>query len=457
LVKEFIVPLEKQIRSEQEEKQVVEKETKEIVGQKRRARTCTCTSSTSASKEMVAAGGTRRSKLVKVAVKVSVEVSVKVAPACYISSEQEEKQVVEKETQEIVGQKRRARTCTGTSSTSSASKEMVAASGTRRSKRIKVTPAYYVPAEEESSSLEAWSYASSGATRRNTALAALPPLYNNSATDGEIAMNGTSNENANSGSSQRVSAVAATASVNKTRKGHNTFDERFKDLKAFKEEFGHCNVPSTKSKNNKHLSLGNWCHKIRQSYKAIKEGRTPCRKLSKADMKRLENAGFQWDFRRKAYTFDERFKDLTAFKEEFGHCNVPTITSKNNKYSSLGNWCNKIRQSYKAIKEKRSPRRRLSKAEMKRLQNAGFQWDFRRKAYTFDERFNDLTAFKEEFGHCNVPSTTSKNNKHLSLGRWCNKIRQSYKAIKEKRSPICRLSKADIRRLENAGFQWSFF
>jgi len=60
LVKEFIVPLETQI-SEEEEKQVVEKETQEIDGQKRRACTCTGTSSTSsASKEMVAAGGTRR-------------------------------------------------------------------------------------------------------------------------------------------------------------------------------------------------------------------------------------------------------------------------------------------------------------------------------------------------------------------------------------------------------------
>ena len=37
LGKEFIVPLEKQISSEQEEKQVVQKETQEIVGQKRRA------------------------------------------------------------------------------------------------------------------------------------------------------------------------------------------------------------------------------------------------------------------------------------------------------------------------------------------------------------------------------------------------------------------------------------
>ena len=72
LVKEFIVPLEKQISSEQEEKQVVEKEkeTQEIVGQKRRARSCTGTSSSTSSsskEQMVAVGGTRRSKRVKVA------------------------------------------------------------------------------------------------------------------------------------------------------------------------------------------------------------------------------------------------------------------------------------------------------------------------------------------------------------------------------------------------------
>ena len=35
---------------------------------------------------------------------------------------------------------------------------------------------------------------------------------------------------------------------------------------------------------------------MRQSYKAIKEGGKPkYYKLSKADMKRLENAGFQWN------------------------------------------------------------------------------------------------------------------------------------------------------------------
>jgi hypothetical protein len=49
---------------------------------------------------------------------------------------------------------------------------------------------------------------------------------------------------------------------------------------------------------------------------------------------------------------------------------------------------------------------------MKRLENAGFEWKLLK---TFDDRFNDLVAFKAKFGHCNVPSTKSNNNKHSSL------------------------------------------
>jgi hypothetical protein len=357
-----------------------------------------------------------------------------------ISSEQEEKQVVEKEkeTQEIVGQKRRA--CTiDTSSTSSASTETVAAAGgTRRSKRVKVAPTRYVPAEEEESLEECF-------VIRNIALTAASRPLN------------VSNEDTNIGSSRRVSAVAAATMVHTRGKVHKTFDERFKDLMAFKAKFGHCNVPCTNSSNNKYRSLGHWCGHVRTSYKVIKEGGTSC-KLSKADMKRLENAGFEWNLRT---TFDERFKDLMAFKAKFGHCNVPTTQSSNNKYRSLGMWCSHVRTSYKSIKQGGIPLRyKLSKADMKRLENAGFEWSVSHKKITFDERFKDLMAFKAKFGHCNVPQTHSNTNKYLSLGQWCSDIRRSYKAIKEggTASRNCyKLSKADMKRLENAGFEWNLF
>jgi hypothetical protein len=291
-----------------------------------------------------------------------------------LSSEQEEKQVVEKEkeTQEIVGQKRRARTCTGTSGTSSASKEqIVAIGGTRRSKRVKVAPTRYATVVEEQEIREASPLDSSGAVIWNNAAstASRLPLDHISATD-EIIMN-ISNEDTNTDASRRVLAVAAATLVHTRRKVQKTFNKRFKDLMAFKAKFGHCNVSKTHSKNNKYRSLGSWCSDIRSSYKAIKEGgRLRC-KLSKADMKRLENAGFEWNLRN---TFDERFKDLIAFKSKFGHCNVPCTNSSNNKYRSLGMWCGHVRQSYKSIKEGGTPKKyKLSKTDMKRLENAGFE------------------------------------------------------------------------------------
>ena len=161
-----------------------------------------------------------------------------------------------------------------------------------------------------------------------------------------------SNEDANLGSSEGVSAVAAARKVHKARKGSQTFDKHLKDLMAFKEEFGHCNVPKTKSRNNKHYSLGIWCNNTRPSYKAIKERGIPKHRLSKADIKRLENAGFQWSLYK---TFDERLEDLMAFKSEYaGHCNVPTTNSRNKKQYSLGFWCNTMRKSYKKREEYRN-------------------------------------------------------------------------------------------------------
>ena len=115
-----------------------------------------------------------------------------------------------------------------------------------------------------------------------------------------------------------------------------------------------------------------------------------------------------------------------------------------------------MRQAYKAINEGGIPRRyKLSKADMKRLENAGFEWNLCKKL-TFDDRFKDLMAFKAKFGHCNVPQTKSSNNKHSSLGKWCSDIRQSFKAIKEGGMLRCKLSEADIKRLEKAGFMWHF-
>jgi hypothetical protein len=44
---------------------------------------------------------------------------------------------------------------------------------------------------------------------------------------------------------------------------------------------------------------------------------------------------------------------------------------------------------------------------------------------SFDDRFNDLMAFKAKYGHCDVP----QRGENASIGKWCKNTRASYKKI----------------------------
>jgi len=146
-------------------------------------------------------------------------------------------------------------------------------------------------------------------------------------------------------------------------------------------------------------------------------------------------------------SFDERFKDLMDFKDKFGHCDVSR--KHTGEYQSLGEWCNDLRKSYKKIQNGEQPRSKLTEENIRQLEDADFKWSLS----TFDERYAELMKFKEKFGHCNVPQKNS--GKYLSLGRWCNNVRVSYNKIQKGEIPYYKLMDENIRKLTDAGFQWS--
>jgi len=96
-----------------------------------------------------------------------------------------------------------------------------------------------------------------------------------------------------------------------------SFDDRFNKLLAFKEKYGHCDVP----RNIENMSLGRWCSSaLRFSSKKIQTNQKPCMlKLSNEQIQRLNDAGFKWTLHEKN---DERFNDLMSFKAKYGHCYV---------------------------------------------------------------------------------------------------------------------------------------
>ena len=196
------------------------------------------------------------------------------------------------------------------------------------------------------------------------------------------------------------------------------FEQRYCDLEAFKSEFGHCDVPYTYSADP---ALGQWCAIIRYNYNLIQGGKKPRMNLSQDRIERLDKMGFKWKGKAirtvRQKTFEQRCRDLEAFKSEFGHCNVPKSYSAD---PSLGHWSNIMRCTYKRIQRGLTPDNKLSQDQIKRLEQIGFQLSaIDRSSKAFEQSCRDLEAFKSDFGHCNVPFKYSVNP---SLGYWCTTI-----------------------------------
>jgi hypothetical protein len=113
---------------------------------------------------------------------------------------------------------------------------------------------------------------------------------------------------------------------------------------------------------------------MRISYRAIQRGEQPKQILTEAEIKRLDDIGFEWEPSPNLKTFEDRCTELLEFKEENGHCRVPKTKSKDVKYYSLGNWVGNMRSPYRAIQRGEKPKRNISEAEIKRLGDIGFEW-----------------------------------------------------------------------------------
>jgi len=231
-------------------------------------------------------------------------------------------------------------------------------------------------------------------------------------------------------------------SIQQSRTG---FDEWCNQLFRFKEEFGHCNVPQKYADN---LSLGQWCNKMRSAYKKIQKGMKTKYNLSQDRIERLEDIGFQWQGVDYDEAFEKHCRELIAFKEEFGHCNVSQRYADN---PSLGQWCSQMRTAYKKVQKGIKTNSKLSQDRIERLEDIGFQWgvDYDK---VFKKRCCELITFKEEVGHCNVPISYADNP---SLGQWCRQARTAYKKVQKGMKTKYDLSQDRIvERLEDIGFQW---
>ena len=168
-----------------------------------------------------------------------------------------------------------------------------------------------------------------------------------------------------------------------------TWDERYGELKRYKERFGDCKVPRGWSENPK---LAMWITKQRFLERAGL--------LAPERKTRLNKLGLAWEPHDSAW--DTMFTELQHYKERFGDCNVPYDWSEN---EQLGWWVGTQR-----IFQRKG---QLSAARKNKLDALGFEWE----PYDSDweAMFTELQRYKERVGDCNVPQKFPENPR---LGRW---------------------------------------
>lgn len=193
--------------------------------------------------------------------------------------------------------------------------------------------------------------------------------------------------------------------------------ERYGQLVAYKQKHGNCDMPARWNENQK---LATWVVNQRVMQR---DG-----VLEPEKVELLNRLSFNWNPRETNWR--GAYLELVKFQKRFGHCRVPQNWKENN---SLAHWVKTQRLDY-AKGELHGDRIAL-------LEKIGFEWKV--GIGTWDERFADLCAFKERFGHTRVKVKWPENP---LLGAWV--VSQRYKRRKNE------LGDEYVERLNAIGFDW---
>ncbi len=159
-------------------------------------------------------------------------------------------------------------------------------------------------------------------------------------------------------------------------------------LDTHKEEY-----PTTHSDKKLHQ----WVKNIRQFYK---RGTIEARRI---DL--LNQVGFEWENRRKQKTFEERVKQVLAYKKLHGTLHVSqTCRGINQEEYSLSRWVNEMRRKYSED--------RLPMSYISRLNKIGFIWNM--EDARFEKRVTALKKFYKTHGNFDVP----QSGRTKKLGNW---------------------------------------
>ena len=160
-----------------------------------------------------------------------------------------------------------------------------------------------------------------------------------------------------------------------------TWDERYGELKRYKERFGDCNVPK---RWNENTQLASW---VRNQRAFRKRGM-----LWSDRERRLDELCFDWGLLDSAW--ERMFAELKRYSDAHGHCDVRPAGNR-----ELNSWVKEQRHNENTGK--------LSASRKARLDALGFTWDHKHAAW--EKMFSELKRYKERFGDCQVSKHWEEN------------------------------------------------
>mmetsp|Transcript_18625 Transcript_18625/g.44835 ORF Transcript_18625/g.44835 Transcript_18625/m.44835 type:complete len:738 (-) Transcript_18625:209-2422(-) len=210
------------------------------------------------------------------------------------------------------------------------------------------------------------------------------------------------------------------------------FEDMFRRLVEYKEEYGDCIVKRTYQQDRK---LACWVNAMRNEkrsllkrgieFEKVHPGKKILSKTITAErLQRLNSLGFLWSVSGPKVSWEKRFQDCLEYCEENGRWPSQSM-------GSLGEWVHKQRTLY----SKNDANYMKDKAP--KLDAVGFEWTPRGNTrMTWDEGFGMLMDFGRTNGHYNVsyPDTTSedvdKRSDEFRLYKWVESLHGMYRSYK---------------------------
>ena len=205
-------------------------------------------------------------------------------------------------------------------------------------------------------------------------------------------------------------------------KRREKWELRYAELVEYKRRHRHCKVPANDPEN---LQLGRWVSATRREYKKRQSGQKS--HLTDERVLKLHGIGFEFDVH--TTNWEQKYEELCDFKERHGHCNVPSTFKEN---QPLSIWVKRQREAhYKRFHHGKKVG--MSDARIKALEAIDFDFttDYnpipRGKQSSWDERIQQLQAYKDTHGDCNVPrGKKGATEEEESLANWVALQRTNY-------------------------------